>query len=60
VQSVDIDVRATDRGGPVDEGTAERVEGPAADLARWLTRGVPSPRLRTVTGAPPPHLPPWL
>jgi len=60
VQSVDIDVRATDRGGPVDEGTAERVEGPAADLARWLTRGVPSPRLRTATGAPAPHLPPWL
>ena len=60
VQSIDVDIRATDRGGIMGEGASERVEGPAADLARWLTRGERSSRLRTATGAPPPHLPPWL
>ncbi|ONI90130.1 hypothetical protein ALI144C_03680 [Actinosynnema sp. ALI-1.44] len=37
------------------------VDGPPADLARWLTgRGDFSPQLRTATGAPPPALPAWL
>ncbi|MGI5518373.1 maleylpyruvate isomerase family mycothiol-dependent enzyme [Streptomyces sp. CA-106131] len=59
-QGLDIDVHATN-GGP-QTGTAElmRVEGPAVDLARWLTRGVVSPRLRTGAGDLPPQLPPWL
>jgi maleylpyruvate isomerase len=60
VQTIDIDVRATDRGTRGDDGVGTRVEGPAVDLARWLTRGEESPRLRTVTGVPLPQLPPWL
>ena len=45
-QSLDLDVRATDR--PARPGTADehQVPGTAADLARWLTRGE--------------RLPPWL
>jgi maleylpyruvate isomerase len=59
-QSVDVSVRATDRepGDGTASGTV--VEGPAADLARWLTRGIVSPRLRPRSGATPPELPAWL
>ncbi|MFC4499261.1 MULTISPECIES: maleylpyruvate isomerase family mycothiol-dependent enzyme [Streptomyces] len=60
VQAVNIDVRATDRKTHGDDDIVTCVEGPAADLARWLTRGEESPRLRTGTGAPLPQLPPWL
>ncbi|MET9565177.1 maleylpyruvate isomerase N-terminal domain-containing protein [Streptomyces tauricus] len=59
-QSVDVSVRFTDRkpGNGTVPGTV--VEGPAADLARWLTRGIVSPGLRTGSGATPPELPAWL
>ncbi|MBU6529605.1 maleylpyruvate isomerase N-terminal domain-containing protein [Streptomyces mayonensis] len=61
-QSVDVSVRATDRAQ--DERTAGTsgnvVEGPAADLARWLTRGFAGPRLRAVSGGTLPELPSWL
>ncbi|MFF1680366.1 maleylpyruvate isomerase family mycothiol-dependent enzyme [Streptomyces sp. NPDC058256] len=60
VQALDIDVRADGRGTDVGDGAGTCVEGPAPDLARWLTRGEASPRLRTETGAPLPQLPPWL
>jgi len=61
VQSMDIDVRATDRETTRGDAVAGmRVEGPAADLARWLTRGEESLRLRTGTGVPLPQLPSWL
>lgn len=60
VQEMDLGVRATDHGSRGDDSAGTRVEGPAADLARWLTRGEESPRLRTDTGATLPQLPPWL
>jgi maleylpyruvate isomerase len=60
VQSVGIDVVATDRATPAGGSGREFVQGPAVDLARWLTRGERSPRLRAGTGAPLPPLPPWL
>ncbi|MFJ8931496.1 maleylpyruvate isomerase family mycothiol-dependent enzyme [Streptomyces sp. NPDC102364] len=58
-QSVDISVRATDResGGAV---TGTVIEGPAADLARWLTRGTVVPTLRAASGGTLPKLPDWL
>ncbi|KFG72869.1 maleylpyruvate isomerase family mycothiol-dependent enzyme [Streptomyces mutabilis] len=68
-QSLAVSVRATDRepaDGTVSEdggdGAASEtvVEGPAADLARWLTRGTASQALRTGSGAPLPELPAWL
>lgn len=37
-----------------------QVDGPAADLARWLTGRGASRRLHTSTGMPLPALPPWL
>ncbi|MEU2424907.1 maleylpyruvate isomerase family mycothiol-dependent enzyme [Streptomyces sp. NPDC007851] len=59
-QSVEVGVRATDRETDVFPRGDVIVEGPSADLARWLTgRGTP-PHLRTTTGAPLPQLPPWL
>jgi len=60
VQALDFNVRADGRGRKVGDGVGTCVEGPAPDLARWLTRGEESPRLRTETGAPLPQLPPWL
>jgi len=57
---LDLDVVATGRGARTGEGGGLRVEGPAPDLARWLTRGEESPRLRASGGAPLPELPPWL
>jgi len=59
-QSLDLDVQATDRSSRPGEGDAQQVLGPAADLARWLTRGEQSPALHTSTGNPLPQLPPWL
>jgi maleylpyruvate isomerase len=58
-QGLRLQVRATDRDGRTDESPAV-VEGPAADLARWLTERGTSVRLHTTTGAPLPELPPWL
>ncbi|MFD8870448.1 maleylpyruvate isomerase family mycothiol-dependent enzyme [Streptomyces sp. NPDC059590] len=62
-QGVELDVRATDRetGGAHEAGgAAVRVEGRAADLARWLTGRGRAQGLHTTTGAPLPQLPPWL
>jgi len=59
-QSVDIDVVVTDRATAAGQRGVERVDGPAVDLARWLTRGERSPRLRAGDGAALPALPPWL
>ncbi|MEU0803759.1 hypothetical protein [Streptomyces sp. NPDC005970] len=62
-QGVELDVRATDRetGGSHEAGgAAVRVEGRAADLARWLTGRGRAQGLHTTTGAPLPQLPPWL
>lgn len=54
----DLAVRATDRAdGTV--GRPARVEGTAADLARWLTRRTPD-GVRTADGSPLPQLRPWL
>ncbi|MEU6918434.1 maleylpyruvate isomerase family mycothiol-dependent enzyme [Streptomyces olindensis] len=58
-QGLRLQVRATDRGSRTD-GSTGVVEGPAADLARWLTGRGTSGRLRTTAGAPLPELPPWL
>ncbi|AWW41564.1 maleylpyruvate isomerase family mycothiol-dependent enzyme [Streptomyces cadmiisoli] len=58
-----LEVRATDRGTASDHdrtSDGRRVEGSAADLARWLTRGAPATGLHTVSGAPVPALPAWL
>jgi len=60
VQSIDLDVVAIGRGAHTGEGGGLRVEGPAPDLARWLTRGEESPGLRASGAAPLPELPPWL
>jgi maleylpyruvate isomerase len=57
-----VRVRATDRVVPVafeDVGSG-RVEGRAADLARWLTGRGGAEALRTDNGTPPPELSPWL
>jgi maleylpyruvate isomerase len=55
-------VHATDRPGPVDASDAgsPRVEGRAAELARWLTGRGGAMALRTIDGAPLPELSPWL
>ncbi|MEU6579061.1 maleylpyruvate isomerase family mycothiol-dependent enzyme [Streptomyces sp. NPDC046805] len=60
VQSIDLDVLATDRPTRIVESDGERVEGPAADLARWLTRREASPSLRAFRAEPLPELPRWL
>ncbi|MGW2050331.1 maleylpyruvate isomerase family mycothiol-dependent enzyme [Streptomyces sp. NPDC001858] len=61
-QSIDLEVLATDRPLLTGEGEGEgdRVEGPAADLAQWLTRGKAAPRLRAFKAVPLPELPRWL
>ncbi|MEU0989203.1 maleylpyruvate isomerase family mycothiol-dependent enzyme [Streptomyces sp. NPDC005953] len=59
-QSVAVAARATDRATEPGVGEGMCVEGPAVDLARWLTRRVESPALRTASGGPLPELPPWL
>jgi maleylpyruvate isomerase len=61
-QSLPLTVQATDRRPPTGqhEPRGTRVEGPAADLAQWLTGRGTSPRLHTTTGAPIPELPRWL
>lgn len=57
-QSVDIAVRAADRKPSPGTATGIRVEGPAADLARWLTRGIAGPMLKPASDLP--ELPAWL
>ncbi|MEU5281042.1 maleylpyruvate isomerase family mycothiol-dependent enzyme [Streptomyces asoensis] len=58
--SVDFDVVAIDRAVKPRETGGVRVEGPATDLARWLTRGQTSSALRAFTTTALPDLPPWL
>ncbi|MFD4603866.1 maleylpyruvate isomerase family mycothiol-dependent enzyme [Streptomyces sp. NPDC058464] len=60
VQSLPLTVRVTDRDARPADTAGECVEGRAADLARWLTRGAAAPDLRTTSGAPLPQLPAWL
>jgi maleylpyruvate isomerase len=60
-----VRVRAIDRPYPVDphdalHDDAERVEGPAAALARWLTGRGGTDAVRTNSGAELPKLSPWL
>ncbi|WP_329568756.1 maleylpyruvate isomerase family mycothiol-dependent enzyme [Streptomyces sp. NBC_01361] len=55
---MDLAVQATDRSGDA-VGQPTRVEGTAADLARWLTRRDPD-GVRTADGSILPGLQPWL
>jgi maleylpyruvate isomerase len=57
-----VALRPTDRPGLLDseERGARRIEGPAAELARWLTGRSGGDALRTEDGAPLPTLSPWL
>jgi maleylpyruvate isomerase len=61
-QGIDVTVRCTDRRESAGRPDApdDRVEGPAAALARWLTGRGTAPSLRTLSGKPLPQLPPWL